>query len=446
MESVWDEVKAAIKTQIPAHTFRMWIEPMDMVEKDQGNIVLSCPNSYSKKRIQVQFGQMLAAEFHRVLGETCGLSFEVGDLRPAEKNSSRKDLQLLLPAHNTQPYWGRMLREDYTFDNFVVGENNDFAYSAAFSQATKKKSNQETLFLLSKPGMGKSHLTQAVGHHILTSQPSSRIFYITAEDFLNEMVHAFRYDTIDKFKEKYRNKCDVLLLEDIQFLSGKERTQTELALTLDYLLNTGKKIIYTSSHLPSEIPKMNDQLKSRFLFGLVTNIEPPNFSTRVKILESKSKKNNFMLPKCVIEYLASELSEDVRQLESGLIGVTAKASLLGVPVDLQLAESIIKNIIQKKKNITVDVIKKLIVKYYKLADSDMVSNSRKQVVVRPRQIAMYLTRKYTDLSLQAIGRSFNRYHATAMHAIGLVEKELRLKGSIQKQVEYLCDKLESGKF
>jgi chromosomal replication initiator protein len=338
------------------------------------------------------------------------------------------------------------MRKDFTFDHFVVGGNNDFAYSASLSLASRKIAHQNSLFLLSKTGLGKSHLSQAIGNYILSEYPSERVYYMTADDFSNEMIHAFRHDSINKFKGKYRNQCDVLLLEDVHYLSGKERTQIELALTLDTLFESGKKIIFSSCCLPAEIPKINDKLRSRFSCSLISNIDPPDFRTRVKILQKKAMHNGYKLQEDVIHYLASELTEDVRQLESGLIGVTAKSSLLGAPIDLMLAESVVKNIVRHRKNITIDAIKKLVCKYYSISINDIVSRSRKQSIVRPRQIAIYLSRRYTDSPLQTIGRSFNRYHATALHSIGAVERGLKGNGPMQKQVEFLCSKLESGKF
>jgi chromosomal replication initiator protein len=305
---------------------------------------------------------------------------------------------------------------------------------------------QPSLFLLSQTGMGKSHLTQAIGHHILSQFPNQRVFYMTAEDFSNEMVQAFRHDAIDKFKDKYRNGCDVLLLEDVHYLSGKERTQVELALTLDFLLEENKKIIFSSCFRPAEIPKLNDKLRSRLSLSLISNIDPPNFRTRVRILKKKAMTKGFAIPDKVVHFLASELTEDVRQLESGLIGITAKASLLGSPIDLMLAESVVKNIVRQRMNITIDTIKKLVCKYYGISHNDIISRSRKQSIVRPRQIAMYLSRQYTDSPLQAIGRSFNRYHATALHAVNTIEKGLKENGTIQKQVEFFRQKLQSSKF
>jgi chromosomal replication initiator protein len=259
------------------------------------------------------------------------------------------------------------------------------------------------------------------------------------------MVHAFRHDCIDKFKGKYRNGCDVLLLEDVQYLSGKQRTQTELSLTLDFLFEANKRIIFSSSNLPNEIPKLNDKLRSRLVGGLISKIDPPNFRTRVRILQKKSLAKGFIIPEDVLHYLAAELTEDVRQLESGLIGVAAKSSLLGTPIDLILAESVVKNIVLQRKGITIDAIKKLVCKYYNISANDIISRSRKQNFVRPRQVAIYLARRYTDSPLQAIGRSFNRYHATALHAIKTIEQGLKENTAIQKQVEFFRQKLESGK-
>jgi chromosomal replication initiator protein len=326
----------------------------------------------------------------------------------------------------------------------VVGGNNDFAYSASLSLASRKDLQQNALYLLSKTGMGKSHLSQAIGHHVLSEYPNDRVYYITAEDFSNEMVNAYQRDAINKFKGKYRNHCDVLLLEDVHYLSGKERTQIELALTLDALFEAGKRIIFSSCYLPTEIPKLNDKLRSRLSCGLISNIDPPNFRTRMRILQKKANTYGYTIPDNVINYLAEELTEDVRQLESGLNGVAAKSSLLGVPMDLSLAESVVKHIVRQRKSITINHIKKLVCKYYNISMQDLMSQSRKQSFVRPRQMGIYLSRYYTDSPLQAIGKSFNRYHATALHAIKCIERGIRNDNSIQRQVKFFRKKLENG--
>jgi chromosomal replication initiator protein len=446
MKTVWNEVKTSIKSRIPGHSFRMWIEPLQPARCDENGFVLFSPNFFSKKRVLENYGALIESEIKRVSGRACKLSIEISGKNTPSKPKSDDNLQLPLPNINVRPHNGRLLKRDFTFDQFVVGSNNDFAYSASLSLASRKNASRNALFLLSKTGMGKSHLTQAVGHYILSEHPSDRVYYMTAEDFSNEMVYAYKHGSINAFKEKYRNQCDVMLLEDVHYLRGKERTQVELALTLDTLFEAGKKIIFSSCYLPADIPKLDDKLRSRLSCGLISNIDPPDFRTRVRILHKKETLNRCKIPETVIHYLAGELTEDVRQLESGLIGVTAKSLLLGEPIDLKLAESVTKNIVRQQKSITIDVIKKMVCKHYNISTSDIVSSSRKKDIVRPRQIAIYLSRRYTDTSLQAIGRSFNRYHATALHSISAIERKLKENGTMQKQMEFLCQKIEAEKF
>ena len=445
MEEIWKEVKAAMKKHIPGHCFRMWIEPVEFNKGKEGGIVLSCPNFFSRKRIQDHYGTLIESEIKRVTGKACKLSMEVSRDSGSSRVKTDSNHQMSLPNIN-RFHNGRLLRRDFTFDQFVVGSNNEFAYSAALSLASRKNDKQNSLFLSSKIGMGKSHLIQAIANYILSGHSSDQVYYITAEDFTNEMIHAFRHNSINKFKDKYRTGCDVLLLEDVHYLTGKERTQIELALTLDTLFEADKKIIFSSCYLPGDIPKLNDKLRSRISGALISNIDPPDFRTRVRILQKKSMVNGYNIPEEVTHYLAGELTEDVRQLESGLIGVTARASLLGATIDLGLAESVVKNMVRIRKAITIDVVKELVCKQYQISGNDIISSSRKQCFVRPRQIAIYLARRYTDLSLQALGKSFNRYHATALYAINVVESEIKANGPLKKQVEFLCQKLDAGKF
>ena len=446
MEAVWNNVKSAIKKRVPGHSYKIWIEPLKVQKNEDSVWVVYCPNFFSRKRVQGLYGAMIQNAMQHELGQDCELVFEITNTSNGSKPKVAEDFQLPLPNDNVRPYNGRFLRRDFTFDQFVVGSNNDFAYSASLALASRRDTQQNALFLLSKTGMGKSHLSQAIGHHILSISPRDRVYYITAEDFSNEMVRAYRHNEIDKFKEKYRNRCDVLLLEDVHYLSGKERTQIELSLTLDTLFESGRRIIFSSCYLPAEIPKLNDKLRSRLSCGLISAIDPPNFRTRVRILQKKVGMYDYHLPDNVIQYLAGELTDDVRQLESGLNGVAAKSSLLGIPIDVQLAESVVKNIVRQRQSITIDVIKNLVCKYYNVSLEDIVSRSRKQNLVRPRQMAIYLARHFTDAPLQTIGKAFNRYHATALHSIGCIERGLKQDSSIQKQVGFFRQKLESGKF
>ena len=446
MEAVWKKVKSAIKQRIPGHSFKMWIEPLNVSQSDHRNWVIYCPNFFSKKRVQSLYGEMIKSAIQHSVGQDCGLKFEISS-KAAKANDIICGIpQMQLPSENARPSSGHFLRRDFTFDRFVVGGNNDFAYSASLALASRKDTQQNALFLLSKTGMGKSHLSQAIGNHVQAIHPQDRVYYVTAENFSNEMVQAYRHDDIDKFKSKYRSQCDVLLLEDVHYLSGKERTQIELALVLDSLFESGKRIIFSSCYLPGDIPKLNDELRSRLSYGLISSIDPPNFRTRVRILQKKLGIYGYRMPENVVQYLAGELTDDVRQLESGMNGVAAKSSLLGIPIDLNLAESVVKNIVRQRKRITINVIKKLVCKYYNVSVDELMSRSRKQNLVRPRQIAIYLSRNYTDAPLQTIGKSFNRYHATALHSINCIERGIKENSSIRKQVGFFRKKLESGKF
>ncbi|MDY6905592.1 MAG: chromosomal replication initiator protein DnaA [Thermodesulfobacteriota bacterium] len=460
MKSIWKKVKADLKTQVPANNYMMWIDPLDVSDCGADGIQLKCPNHFSKKWLEGYYSNMIEDGFRRVAGKSVKVSFGVssdnsrarqsGDNEASGNNGRKKarkeDKQLILPNSYVRPQTGRLLKNDFTFDTFVVGSNNDFAYSAVLSMGSQKNAVNRPVFLTSRPGMGKSHLTQALGHYTLGMKPSTRVYYITAEDFSNEMVYAFNTKTINQFKEKYRAGFDVLLLDDIHSLAGKERTQTELALVLDYMLESDKKVLFTGCCLPGEIPKVNEQLKSRLSCGLITAMEAPDFRTRVRILRKKSQLNGYNMPDDVLEYLADNLTDDVRQLESGLNGVAMKSSLLGVPVDQDLAQTIVKNMVVQQQAITLDAIKKLVCKEYGLMVKEIDSRSRQQRIAWPRQVAIYISRRLTDHSLKSIGRNYNRYHATVIHSINAVEKAMQQKQSVSQEVGYLVKKIEDKKF
>jgi chromosomal replication initiator protein len=446
MEEAWNRAKTRLSEKVSDHSFTLWIEPLAFSSMRGKEIVLDCPTSFFKKWVSRHYLRLIRAEVEKVCGCPCQIHLDVSNGDNGHRHAEAEEEQLLLPHVEDDPHMLSPLHMDYTFDKFVVGMCNDFAYNASLSMACEESSGHAPLYLLSKTGLGKSHLSQAVGNHILQKNSAVRVCYITAEEFTNAMVHALRNDKIEGFKDKYRRQCDVLLLEDVQFLSGKTKTQDELAYTLDALLETKKKLIFTGTYLPGDIPKMDEKLTSRLSAGVITSIKSPDFQTRVEILKKKAALKKVDVPEEVIEYLASELAQNVRQLESGLIGVAAKASLLGLPVDTELAASVVKNIVKRAREITIDGIQKLVCKYYKLTKEQLVSRSRKRTVAQPRQIGMFLARRYTDQSLQAIGRSFNRYHATTLHAVGVVERHIRENSPVQKQVEFLSEKLESGSF
>lgn len=444
MPSAWNQVKTQIHKKIPHHSFMVWIEPLEWRGVRDHEVVLECPSTFARKWVNNHYIDLIQAEIERVCEAPYSISLKVSEDSRGNGDCPVTDNQLHLPHLTRWQNGPQILKRDFTFDHFVVGSSNDFAYKAALDLASGGDRYHDTLFLLSKTGLGKSHLSNAVGNHILSENAAVRVCYVTAEEFTNGMVQALRHGTIENFKEKYRRQCDVLLLEDVQFLSGKEKTQHELGYTLDALLGGDKKLIFTGTHLPDEIPKLDGKLASRLSSGVISTIEKPDLETRIRIIQKKAVLKSVNIPQEVAEYLASELSDNVRQLESGVIGVAAKASLLKLPINIDLAESVVKNIASRSRKITVKSIQKLVCKHYRVSMEELVSRSRKRAIVQPRQIAMFLARRHTDESFQAIGRNFNRYHATTLHAIGAVERLMKEQGAVQKQVEYLSGKLESG--
>lgn len=441
---LWDQLKTELKTRIGEHRYGVWISQMAPAFDMNDNLTLNCPNPFFLKQVRDQFSELIESTYAQIMNGPRKVAFAVQEEATGSRSMNTGPVQMAIPEILVRSHSGRYLRKDFTFDQFVVGGNNDFAYSASLALASRKKQRPDALLLLSKTGMGKSHLSQAVGHHILKENPAEKVYYVTAEDFSSEMVQAIRSDAMDAFKRKYRNGCDVLLLEDVHHLSGKLRTQEELAQTLDFLIESNKKIIFSSCYLPVEIPKMEEKLRSRLSSGVISNIEPPNFKTRVRILRKKSILNGHEIPEEVARYLASTLTDDVRQLESGLIGVAAKSSLLGMPVTMELAEGVVQTISRREKAVTMEAIKKLVCKEYGVLANDLISRSRQKSIVQPRQMAMYLCRKYTDSPLQAIGKSFNRYHATALHAINSIEAGMKKETTIRRQVQILSEKIEAG--
>jgi chromosomal replication initiator protein len=444
MQAAWNRAKTGIHKKVPHHNFMLWVEPLEYMAKQDEEIILSCPTVFFKKWLTRHYLGLIERELEGVCGEPCRVTLKVSDAPNGNGYHGPEDDQLSLPHVTDRQPMLSALHKDFTFDQFVVGICNDFAYNAALSLACSKNACHNPLFLLSKIGLGKSHLSQAVANHILRNDPTIRVCYITAEEFTNAMICALRHDRIEEFKEKYRRQCDVLLLEDVQFLSGKAKTQDEVAFTLDALLEAKKKLIFTGTYLPADIPKMDEKLASRLSAGIISSIESPDLDTRVRILQKKASLKQLDISEDVIHYLASKLTQNVRQLESGLIGVGAKASLLNLPIDTELAKSVVKNIVRRSREITIERIQELVCKYYKVTMEEFLSRSRKRSIAQPRQIAMYLARRYTGKSLQAIGRSFNRYHATTLHAVGTVERLIRENGPVQKQVEFLSRRLESG--
>ena len=320
MTNIWEEIKEQIRAIIPEKSFSLWINPLTLLEQREDALVLGCPNKFSLNWVTENYIPLFQENLDRMGERNCRLALRVVSPSSAPPPALVQDpRQLTLPNMPSNGNGGtRALNQDFTFDRFVVGGCNEFAYAASKALAIEGQFPCSSLFIVAKTGLGKSHLSQATAHALLESNPRIKVIYLTAEDFVNEMIFALKNHRIDEFKNKYRRSCDVLLLEEIHFLSGKEKTQLELGYTLDALANDRKRIIFTSSLLPKDIPHLNKELASRLTSGIITTLDTPDYETRVKIIERKSLEHGLALPHEIFHLLAKDLTGDIRQMESAL--------------------------------------------------------------------------------------------------------------------------------
>jgi chromosomal replication initiator protein len=442
---IWQPIKTALKAELPTNVYRMWIKTVNCNRFEDGRLVLECPNAFVKNRISRGYGKAIAALARQILGDACQIEFMVKS-RTSSAVRSAGAIQRPLPRRGMRAAAGPTLRQDFTFDQFVVGDCNALAYNSALSMASDDRGQSTFLYLASSPGLGKTHLTQAVGNQIALKRPTERIKYISAEDFVQEMLAAIWCDdrnAFNAFSKRYRKDCDILLLEDIHHLMGKSRSQVEFSRIFDTLLDMGKKIILSSCFLPGDIPKLTDQLQSRLSSGMITRLETPDHQTRLKILYKIATVPQYAVPEDIIHFLASELTDDVRQLKGGFFQVIEKASLMGEPVSMPLAESVVGNMVRARKAISIKTIQNQVCQAFGIKRKEILSRSRKKQVALARQVAMYLARNYTDLTLQSIARSFNRKHGTVLYAVGQIEQDMRRKGRLHRQVTLLQEQLET---
>ena len=365
MEAVWDSVKTLLKKTMDDKNYSLWIKPLLFLDSDKDMVSIGCPNKFIRDWVHEHYADL----FHFQLSEAglpeCKLSLKVLPFKEPIKilssGGSGNGKQLTLPNMPKKIRAGeKYLNSRFTFDNFVVGDCNEFAYSVSKALANNIHCPYSSLFLLAKTGLGKSHLTQAVGNLILKKKPAVKVLYITTEDFTNQMVYALNNNLISQFKDKYRKTCDVLLLEEVHFLSGKEKIQIELSYTLDYLFNDEKMVIFTSPLTPEEIPNIKKMLKSRFTSGIITSIEKPDFQTRLQILKQKAGERKTYLPDDVACFLAENITQDVRQLEGSLASLEAISYYLNREINMDLAKETVKQLIPAKHISTIDDIQKIV--------------------------------------------------------------------------------------
>jgi chromosomal replication initiator protein len=441
MEEIWQRAKEDLQSRISSNCYKMWIDPLELVVSREGKVFLTCPNRFFLNWVRENYLPDIRKSWEQNSGYPQEIDLRLATIprKEPEHNGDTSQLELPLPAP-ANGHTSRLNRR-FTFDQFVVGSSNSFAFQAAYAIANGDRGLSTSLYLLADTGLGKSHLSHAVGNHILTQNLNIRVCYLTAEEFTNEMIAAIKTRRMDEFKEKYRNNCDVLLLEEVQFLSGKEKTQAELAYTLDALSRDNKRVIFTGNHFPKDIPKLGSKLQSRLTGGMVTHIEPPDFQTRIKILEKKAENEGVRLPDGIAELVATHITRDVRQLESCVIGIVAKSSFLSEAIDMRLAHEVLESVCDSRETISIDRVQQVICQYFKVSVEALKSNSRKKGVVYPRNVGMYFCRKYTEETLEAIGRAFNRSHATVIHAVESISRQIQGKSGVRNQVEFLGQQL-----
>jgi len=447
MKEIWEEIKNQMRAELPKNSFSLWISPLNFLERKNGTLVLGCPNRFSKNWVADNYKELIQEKLYKAGLGSLKLELKVQPRCPEKLLSPPSEVpqQLCLPNMGYRPTRGYIgLNRNFTFDRFVVGPCNEFAYSASKAMAQDFAWGYNTLLMLAGTGLGKSHLSQAMCHKILECFPHKKVYYITAEDFTNEMISCLRHNRIEEFKKKYRQACDVLLLEEIHFLSGKEKTQAELGHTLDALFNDKKKIIFTSSLPPKDIPSLSQDLTSRLTGGLVTTIESPDFDTRVKIIRKKASEMKLPLPDDVAELLADKLTKDIRQMESALNCLKAKSELLNEKVSKELAREALRYLTNSNDLIDLEGIRDLVCTYYKVSPEILGSKSRKKSHTHPRNIFIYLCRTFTEETLETISRAVNRSHSTVLYAYETIEKKIKAEARVRKEVEFLSRKIKQG--
>ena len=447
MTNIWEQLKEHIREVIPEKSFSLWISPLTLLEEQEGTLLLGCPNKFSLNWITENYMSLFQENLDRMGERKCRLSLRVVKPTSAPLPDLLHDTkQLPLPNMPINGHGGpRALNQDFTFDRFVVGRCNEFAYAASKALAIEGQFPCSSLFIVAKTGLGKSHLSQATAHARLESNATLKVIYITAEDFVNEMIFALKNHRIDEFKNKYRRACDVLLLEEIQFLSGKEKTQLELGYTLDALANDHKRIIFTSSLLPKDIPSLTRELASRLTSGIITTLDTPDYETRVKIIERKAAEQGLGLSAEILHLLAKDLTGDIRQMESALRCLKAKASLMSATIDAGLAKEVLRSHVPTQKLLTLEDVKALVCQYFKVDPVLLESKSRKKIHAYPRNVYVYLCRQHTDRTVEEIGRSLSRNHSTVLYASEVIEHKMKMDKRVKNQIDFLTNKLKDMK-
>lgn len=438
----WEKIKENLAAVLPESTLSLWIHPLEFRKASEQLFELVAPDRFFCSWVKENFFADIRKGFDDLQMQDTEIKLVVAAERPRPiLPPGKTEGQLRLPRIPQVKNTVRALHPRFTFDEFMVGESNAMAKIACEAIANDDSALGRSVFIESGPGLGKSHLTHAVAHKIMAESPSTKLHFLSAQQLTAEMVRSIRSNSMEQFKEKFHN-CDVLLMEDIHTLSGRIKTQEELTTALDILLGHEKRIIFTSKMPPRDIPNIEPDLLSRLTGGLITRINPPDLQTRRHIIKKKSDNYSLQLDEEQVGFLAENIRGDIRQVESAVVGLKAKMGLLGCRPDLDMLKEVIGSIVgQADASVSAETIRDFIAKQFKTSTEELKSKSRKREVTFPRQVAMYLARKFTDQALADIGSAFNRDHSTVVHSVRVITNSINRNASVKGQIELLTTKI-----
>jgi len=437
----WEQVQDNLHGVLGDDVFNLWIKPLGCRRLSAGVVELTGPDRFFCSWVADNYLTAIKGALSACGREAADIVFTVDAGAAAAADRQPEPKQLTLPSVTPRDTFVRALNPRYVFDEFVVGDCNALAHTACNALAHGDQSLGHCLFIASGTGLGKSHLTHAVAHHVLAANPGVRLNYLSAQQLTAEMVRAIRAKKMEQFKERYQNS-DILLMEDIHSLSGRAKTQEELSMVLDILLESGKTVIFTGGRPPKDIKDIDPSLRSRLSSGLVATIDKPDVETRIRITEKHAATINLDLGEELTVYLAENMKGDIRQLKSAIVGIKAKSGIRGTKPDLDMVKEVLSTLVDRRRNMTPEAIRDYIAGQYKVTAADLRSKSRKKQITFPRQVSMYFSRKYTECALSEIGRAFNRDHSTVVHSIKVISSAINRNAGVRGQVEILDKKLK----
>jgi len=440
MSELWQKVLNQLKTQLSKPTFEMWFKNTTVIEDTEKSLKIGVPSEFARDWIQTRYFSLVNSTVNSIANNEIAIEYIV--VEQDQKENSKKEQKYEKIEKKKDIVSSLPLNERYTFDNFVVGASNSFAHAACKSIIESPGIMYNPLFLYGDVGLGKTHLLQAIAHEVKNNSLDKNVVYTTSEKFTNEVIFSIQEKKMNEFHEFYRN-VDFLIIDDIQFLAGKERTQEEFFHTFNTLYDRKKQIALSSDKPPKDLVDITERLKTRFQMGLMADVQPPDYETRIAILRKKALNENLDVPFDVLEFIANQPFKNIRELEGTLIRLLAYASLNNKEITIELAKEVLRDIVNiTNKTITLDEIKNTVANYFNINKDELDTKKRSRDINTPRQIAIYLTRTLTDYSLPMIGKFFGgRDHSTIIHSYEKIKREIEINETLKVAVEEITNRL-----